>query len=457
MKKEIKLTKLLFIIFSICLLLVILYFLLIGTKTDFFRIHFLHKGLEIKSIECFSNNGEAYLDIGTYDLMVDKPLWCIATDEEQVPQFNDEWQLVRDNSCKLQVDQNDKYIYIRDEKNVGEKYLITDYASIITKIETDKQSIELIKDEKYTINLDISYVGNPDKTLIFKSENEDVAKIEGNDIIGVGDGKTKIVIKDKYQNTCEIEVQVTTLITLPQINNSKPFLKNIKYTAEEAKILDEYLFKEVKEAGDGTRAGVVAAARFLTLQFKYRIPYFLENGRLEHQNHSYADGEGRYYHKGLYLSADKFKNIEKSSAGPAIWGTYIKEYSTDNGMMPNGLDCSGFVCWCLKNGGFDFGDIGAGPGGSYLTLAEVGKSQRITMDLLNSKKVKAGDLIGFNGHMGIIIGVTNEKIYVADTLYYTKGTWAQGYTYQELVKSNFTHIYDMNEAYGNDGNYTNMW
>ena len=28
--------------------------------------------------------------------------------------------------------------------------------------------------------------------------------------------------------------------------------------------------------------------------------------------------------------------------------------------MPNGLDCSGFIAWVLKNAGFDPGDIGAG-------------------------------------------------------------------------------------------------
>ena len=234
----------------------------------------------------------------------------------------------------------------------------------------------------------------------------------------------------------------------------------MQYTTEQAHLLDEYLFYQVGQAGYKTRAGVVAAARFLTLEFKYRIPYFLENGRVTHFNHQrpYCDGEGRYYHMGLYLSKDKFKDIEKSSAGPAMWGAYIKEYSTDNGIIRNGLDCSGFVCWCLKNGGYDFGDIGGGLSeGGVPTLSDIGIMKKITMQLLNTGTVKAGDLVMLDGHIGIIIGIDDTYVYVADTLYYSKGTWVTKFTYQGLVNSTFTHIIDMSEQYKEDGNYTNMW
>lgn len=83
--------------------------------------------------------------------------------------------------------------------------------------------------------------------------------------------------------------------------------------------------------------------------------------------------------------------------------------------------------------------------------------KRITMDLLNSHTVKAGDLVMLDGHIGIIIGIDDENVYVADTLYYWKGTWVTKFTYRGLVNSTFTHIIDMSELYKEDGNYTAMW
>ena len=126
--------------------------------------------------------------------------------------------------------------------------------------------------------------------------------------------------------------------------------------------------------------------------------------------------------------------------------------------MKNGLDCSGFVTWAMYNGGYDPGDIGAGPGEWYKTLPDLGKSQPITLSLLKSGKVKAGDLIGWNGHIGMIIGITDTHIYTADTIYYSKGLVATEYTLEAMAyNSYFTHIYDMSDYYEEDGNYSAMW
>ena len=432
-----------------------------GLKSEKFEISVLKKGLEIKNlknIEC--NSDSVYACVETYDLIIDKDLWCIATDSSTPPDFNAEWQKVVNNECMLEIDNDDKYIYIRDNKEVGEQKLISEYVSSIAKFAVNKKEFKLIKDEKAKIDVSLKTVGNPDKTIMYKSEDENIAQVINGEIIGINDGKTNIIVSDKYGHTETLNVQVTSLITLPEINNKKPFISNMQYTPEEAKILDDYLFYQIDEAGYKTRAGVVAAARFLSLEFKYRIPYFVENGRITHFNHQrpYCDGEGRYFHRGLYLSTDKFKDIEKSVAGPAMWGAYIREWSEDNGIIRNGLDCSGFVCWCLINGGFDeLGDIGGGLSEGLPTLSDYGVSQRITMDLLQSGKVKAGDPIGYDGHIGIIIGIDDEHVYVADTLYHSKGLWATQYTYKELVNSDFTHIYDYTEIYKEEGNYTNMW
>lgn len=430
-----------------------------------FKAVVLEKGLTIKDLRDVAyKDGNSYAILETYNLIMDKELWCIATESETAPELNDDWQQIVDEKCNIIIESSDKYIYIRDKENVGEKINISDYVSIIAKIEIKNKvndEIKIIKDETKQLDIELKTVGNPDETIEIKSEDENIVKIENDCLIGVEDGETNVTISDNYGNSEVIDVQVTSLITLPQINNRKPFIKNMQYTQEEAEILDEYLFYQIDEAGYKTRAGVVAAARFLSLELEYRIPYFVENGRLTHFNHQrpYCDGEGRYFHRGLYLSKDKFADIEKSVAGPAMWGAYIREWSEDNGVIRNGLDCSGFVCWCLINGGFDqLGDIGGGLSEGLPTLSDYGVSQRITMDLLESGKVKAGDPIGYDGHIGIIIGVDDEHVYVADTLHHHLGLIVTKYTYRELVYSDFTHIYDYTEVYGGEeGNYTNMW
>ena len=41
------------------------------------------------------------------------------------------------------------------------------------------------------------------------------------------------------------------------------------------------------------------------MNFKFRIPYFYENGRLHSSGANYVDGEGRYYKVGMYLHEKK--------------------------------------------------------------------------------------------------------------------------------------------------------
>ena len=455
-----KVFKWLCIIIAVCCVSFLIVFF---TNSDIFKLTFTKKGLSIKVLNnIHTKDGKLYASLETNDLLIDKKMWCISTSQEQNPDFNDSnWQEIVDNKCDVEIHDGDKYLYIRDSKNIGEKNTLSNYVSYISSIKIEKDDLKLIKDETKRIDINIEVVGSPNKSIKYESKDENVATVQNGEIVGINDGKTTIVASDNYGHSKEINVEVTSLITLPKINNSKPFISNKQFTQEEAKILDEYLFYQIDEAGYETRAGVVAAARFLTLEFKYRIPYFIENGRLTHFNHRrpYCDGEGRYYHRGLYLSEDKFEILEKSVAGPAMWGAYIREWSEDNGIIRNGLDCSGFVCWCLINGGFDFGDIGGGLSEDLPTLSDRGVSHRITMDYLNTKTAKAGDLIGFDGHIGIIVGVDNENelIYVADELYHSKGSWVQEYTYRGLVNSHFTHIYDYTDEYKNEGNYKSMW
>ncbi|MBQ9816545.1 MAG: hypothetical protein IJM59_03605 [Proteobacteria bacterium] len=132
----------------------------------------------------------------------------------------------------------------------------------------------------------------------------------------------------------------------------------------------------------GTRASVVAAARFLILQFPYDIPY-VQGGT----NHVKA-GRGHYIWAhwamdgtalkkqsdaqvfGLNLTKNDYnaslsRNSIRDTAIP--WGAYdssipyanLKESEKKkrNGTYKfNGLECSGFVTWALKNGRLNLGD-----------------------------------------------------------------------------------------------------
>lgn len=142
----------------------------------------------------------------------------------------------------------------------------------------------------------------------YVSQDEATASVKTNRVTGNKVGSTRL-IKD-----CNVyEVEVTDYITAPYIDANKPAMPCGEYTIEENQYLDEILATKIAERGYRTRAAAVQAARFLLLQFPYHMNYFNENGRLP-----YADGEGRYYHTGLYLNEYKVEEegISKTVRGP---------------------------------------------------------------------------------------------------------------------------------------------
>ena len=168
------------------------------------------------------------------------------------------------------------------------------------------------------------------------SQDEATAITEEGKIIGISSGETRV------KTDCDTYiVHVSDLYTSPVLNMDKEYLLEGRYTVEENRYLDEVLSYLIEEVGKQSRAGAVEAARFLTLRFPYKLHYFYENGRLESEDYE-VDGEGRYYHEGLYLSDVKYAGISSSLAKTGAWGTKIYEYSTGE-YTANGLDCSGFI------------------------------------------------------------------------------------------------------------------
>lgn len=338
---------------------------------------------------------------------------------------------------------------------------------------------KIIANEGLTLNKNNYYVAlnskinlkidNPN-SVKYKIEilDDDVIKNKNNILTAINFGYSDYKIKVNDYTAFEGRIYVVKgLANLKNsFDKSKEYVSCNEFSDEENIMLDNVLQDRINDSGYATRAGVVAAARFLTLEFDRRIAYFYENGRLNNYGEiRKVDGEGRYYHKGLYLSASKYQSILNKFTGPGSWGCKIKQFEdaphygfTSGVKKPNGFDCSGFISWVLYNGGFDVKDSGAGDIISRTDdLYDLGEKRTLNQTLLNSKEIKVGDLIAYSGHMAIIAGIDDkDNYYVAESLPQYKGVVLNKYNEQSL-KNTFTHIILMDSVYEVDGNLTNMW
>lgn len=370
-----------------------------------------------------------------------------------------DWSLFVDNVCKYKVDKSGNYsVFVKN--SLGIKKFDIDKNLYFS---TSKSELYLALGDKEKLKIDSVNVGKGSYKI--ESLDEDVVEIKNNVITGVSEGTAKVVVSNDNDRK-EISVVVTDLIDpMPkEYNYNRSYLSCNVFSEKEAELLDKILFSRVKEAGEGTRAGVVAAARFLTLEFPYRISYFSENGRIgNYGGGNKVDGEGRFYHKGLYLTESKFDELNPDyiDKGPNPWGCSIYS-SPSKGMRSNGLDCSGFTTWVVRNGGFDPEDLAAhGGDDSIYNLNDIGEEVWLTDEVAMSDKIKAGDLLGevtvSEGHSAIVVGVDKNNYYVAESLWIQPlGVNINTYSKSELA-DNFETVNLMDDYYEKQGNYTSMW
>lgn len=424
-------------------------------------IYYLDQQLTLSSIKLVSfddSKNTIIVNINTKKgILFDNKINCKGISSD-----NDIYGKSSNNNCVLEIPVGDEYsISVYNNNNAIENIDILDYLDNRLDFTFDKEKIYLLVGESQEIEYsNVSIIDNQEVVSIV-SDDENIVKIEDGNIVGVGNGKT--TIREVVSNST-LEVVVTDLISKPTLSKTKKTIVPCHvYSEDEAKLLDEYLEYYVNEAGKGTRAGVVAAGRFLTLQFKYRIPYFYENGRTNKSGVRLADGEGRYYKEGLYLADSKFSSIKYSYKGPSIWGCPLTNLENDakhgyypGKAMPNGLDCSGFVTWAFVNGGFDPGDVGAGENEGIYQMTDTGKYVALTGALATSGTIKTGDLFNFWGHIALIIGQDDDNYYVAESLPYLGGVIAKTYK-KTKVADTFDHVVLMDSYYKNDGNLTDYW
>ncbi len=441
--------------------IVIMILLLVGAVCfgafAYLKFCILPKQVEVKSIESKYKDEKLNIVINLKKVIGFGKVYC-AVSEVKTEEYD--FKKSKNNKCSYNLDVKDYYIYISNDNGNIKEYRLSDFINKLVSLKSPISELYLAVGESYKIDLDIISLDDQNLDLNYDFSDSTVASINEGVIKGEKDGDTILNIHSG-DVSLEIPVHVSDLISSAHIDNTKPYLPCKRYSSDEAKELDQFLLGKVESKGYGTRAGVVEAARFLSMQFPYRLNYFLENGRTTPSSMpAMADGEGRYYRQGLYLSEDKYDALKYIRRGPVMWGCPLVNLN-EGDSRPNGLDCSGFVSWTIVNGGVDIGDYGSAglsDDGSPDLTNRGGDKKWITKDLLTSGEVKAGDLASVPGHVAIIVGIDDNHVYIAEELFYSKGLNVLTFTYDELVATDyFTHIVLMDNVYKNDGIYSAMW
>lgn len=410
--------------------------------------------------------------VDNYFFKINKDTWCYLSLDNKKPNGKESgWVKAGNGYCSFTVDTGDYDVYVKDKfnniNNIESQLVKRDR---ITGIKMSKDVIYLYKGGNETISYTLEKIGNANDDIKWSSSDETIATVDDNgNIKGIDYGTTFINVTSEKGTSAKAKVVVSKFINKPVVDTEKPYISCKQFGTNESEEIDNMLFDRIDQAGYGTRAGVVAAARFITLEFSYRVPYFYENGRLQnYAPYAHVDGEGRYYHRGMYLNENKFSGLEKGAklVGPAIWGCDLQNYTNWGKWVvgkyyPNGLDCSGFVTWALLNGGFDVGDIGAGgdDGNTGKSLPDIGTKMSITPELMHSGKVKVGDLIGLDGHAALLAGWDDTNYYIAESLNTTGGVVMTVVPKAKLENRNsiYTFVVLMDDYYKKDGNLTNYW
>lgn len=395
---------------------------------------------------------------------LNKKLSCIISENEELSENDTQWINEYENKCTFNVNAGKFYIFIKDEKdNIIEVETEDVKINKILDLSLNTDKIYLTIGETYQITSKITSIGEVDETINYTSLDENIATVNNGLVTPINNGTTKITVNTSNNIMKEVEVIVTDLYKKASQDNNNTKLPCGIYSKEQNDMLDDILKFKIKEAGgEGTRGAVVATARFLVLEFPYRINYFFENGRLNpHPGRPYVDGEGRYYKKGLYLNEDRFQYLIAIDEGPATWGCPLMNWQEESGYVPgrkyaNGLDCSGFVSWVLYNSGFDVKDSGAGNTERDDDIGDLGKYNELTKDFVLNGSYKVGDLIGRDGHIALIAGLDENNIYIAESL--VGGVVIKEFSkYGTELYKLYSFINNMDELYKEEGIYTNMW
>lgn len=375
-----------------------------------------------------------------------------------------EWIKPVNGKCEFNVNDGDYKLKVKNS-------FTNDYKDIqikineITKVTIHTHEYYLAPGESYNLRLSFEVIGDvPNKEVTWMSEDENIVKVDNGKITGNNVGTTNVKVTTKNGISDSIKVIVTDIIRKPELDDNKSKVPCNKYSKEENELLDKILESRVAAEEPGSRAAMIQVLRFITLNFRYKVPYFFEHGRLNNTNgQRYVDGEGRFYHKGLYLNESKFKDLKAIHSGPAIWGCGLVNYDDEYGwkvgaLYPNGLDCSGFVTWAMLNSGHDVGDIGSGISYGIDDMSDIGEMHELTYEYANARQYKVGDIVARDGHTALIAGLDDNYIYIAESL--LKGVRINKLSYTDKNSDLYRlygYINTLDNFYTSEGTYTVMW
>ncbi len=320
-------------------------------------------------------------------------------------------EIVRDKYIEYEVDTNDEYEFIVSLTN----------NKSFTKVVTVDNIIG-----NYTCRGEITTTGTKISVIPTTDIIDFKWYVNGNTFTSgsvfnrsslINNASVELIFEDgrNHKINCNIEDKLIYHFKYDE-NNTKPFMRKNTYTAADKAKYDAMLKQVVSEAGYGSRAGVVAAARFLVGALDYKVPY-----------------QGASYYRRVGL------NIGQSGA----WGS--------SGV---GLDCYAFVSWARKQNGL--GENALYAGDKYKTADEVNRirvgdyllTPCTTADCKNPYRIN---------HIALVIGVDSNYIYVAEA----KTAGVNALVVTKIDKKNPPTRYNLSivkhEKYASEGNVTDMW
>lgn len=332
----------------------------------------------------------------------------------------------QDKEVTYEVNKNGDYkfvIYDKDDNSIEK----------IVKIENIKRSFSCsgtitYKGTTFTVkgdNNSLKYV----KSYIFNLDGKDYSGNKSYNIFKVvKKASVKLKLDDNEVETvnCPIEDKRVYVFKYDR-NNTKEYMKCNTYTAADKIKYDKQMADAIKQVGYGTRAGVVEAARFLTGGLDYKVKY-LGPKKVD-------SALGRYNRVGL--------NIGQRGA----WGCSVSGWT-------QGIDCTNFVEWAFKQNGLDISGGVYGTGNTHNTAEYKDKIRAgdFMLSPNNGKNPNKGNFL----HIGIVVGVDANNIYVAEaTTGNINAVVISRYEKATIQNTNFkiTRQY----PYPSDGNYTDMW
>ena len=179
--------------------------------------------------------------------------------------------LVQNNACKFSIPNEETIIEIKNKYNKI-NYSVNPDINKVVDFSLNKTDFYLAVGGKENVLLSVLKLGNIEEAITLTSENESIVKTSQNTIIGESPGTTRVYVS-LGEVTKNINVTVTDLITTPKVINRKSKINCNRYSKEESNLLDKILLDRINTAGYKTRAGVVAALRFITAPFGARFPY----------------------------------------------------------------------------------------------------------------------------------------------------------------------------------------